>query len=120
MFKRQLDSQEGVLYFSYQTLSAIPTPSSVTCNACSKTVALQRFWSSLYDDIVTLVEALKNEVCALKSRSDMLKKIIKNLQSKCDTHERTLETFRQHIVDLHRYQGTLDLSYQGEEFESVS
>ena len=73
-----------------------------------------------YDDIVTLVEALENKVCALKSRSDMLEKIIKNLQSKCDMHERTLETFRQHIVDLHRYQETLDLSYQREEFESVS
>ena len=72
-----------------------------------------------YNDILTLVEALKNKVCALKSRSNMLKKIIKNLQFKCDTHERTLETFRQHIVDLHRYQETLDLSYQREEFESV-
>ena len=47
----------------------------------------------------------------------MLEKSVKDLQSICDTHGRTLETFRQHIVKLHTHQGTLDTSYQGEDFE---
>ena len=41
------NSHTEVITFYYPTLSAIPTPSSVTCNTCSKTIALQRFWSSL-------------------------------------------------------------------------
>jgi len=69
------------------------------------------------DDDTALVEGLKNEVQALKSRCDILKKTVKDLQSICDMHQRTLETFRQNIIDLYRHQGTLDLSYQGEEFE---
>jgi len=44
----------------------------------------------------------------------MLEKAVKDLQSICDTHQRTLETFWQHIVNIHMHQGTLDLSYQGE------
>jgi hypothetical protein len=50
----------------------------------------------------------------------MLEKSVKDLQSICDTHQRTLETFRKHIVDLHMHQGTLDLSYEGEEFEAMT
>ena len=64
-----------------------------------------------------LVEGLKNEVQALKSRCDILEKTVKDLQSICDTHQQTLETFRQNIIDLYRHQGMLNLSYQGEEFE---
>ena len=71
------------------------------------------------DDDITSVEGLKNEVQAMKSRCDMLEKTVKDLQSICDTHERTLEALRQHIVNLQRDQGTLDLSYQGEEFEMM-
>jgi hypothetical protein len=71
------------------------------------------------DDDITLVEGLENEVQALKNRCDILEKTVKDLQSRCDTHERTLETFWQHIVDFHRHQGTLDLIYQGEEFEVI-
>jgi hypothetical protein len=71
------------------------------------------------DDDTTLVEGLKNEVQALKGRCNMLEKSLKDLQSICDTHQRTLETFWQHIVNLHRHQGTLDLSYQGEDFEAM-
>jgi predicted nucleic acid-binding Zn-ribbon protein len=71
-----------------------------------------------YDDTM-LVEDLKNEVQALKGRCNMLEKSLKDLQSICDTHQRTLETFRQHIVNLHRHQGTLDLSYKGEDFEAM-
>ena len=71
------------------------------------------------NDDMTQVKGLKNEVQALKGRCNMLEKTVKDLQSMCDTHQRTLETFRQHIVNLHRHQGTLDLSYQGEEFEAM-
>jgi hypothetical protein len=71
-------------------------------------------------DDITLVEGLKDEVQALKSRCSMLEKNVKDLQSVCDTHQRTLEMVRQHIVNLHRHQGTLDMSYQGEEFEVMS
>jgi conjugal transfer/entry exclusion protein len=71
------------------------------------------------DDDMPLVEGLKNDVQALKNRCDMLEKIAKDLQSVCDMHKRTLEAFRQHIINLHRHQGTLDSSYQGEEFEVI-
>lgn len=71
------------------------------------------------DSDITLIEGLKNEVQTLESRCDMLEKTVRDLQSICDTHQRTLETFRQHIVDIHRHQGTLDLSYQGGEFEVI-
>ena len=70
-----------------------------------------------YDD-VALVKGLKNDVPALIYRCNMLEKAIKDLQSICKTHERSLETFRQYTVNRHGHQGTLDLSYQGEEFES--
>ena len=63
-----------------------------------------------------LVEGLKNEVQALKNRCDMLEKTVNVMNSRCDTHERSLETFQLEIIKLHRNQGTLDLSYQGETF----
>jgi archaellum component FlaC len=71
------------------------------------------------DGDMTPVEGLKNEVQALKSRCDILEKTVNNLKSICDTHQGIIETFRQQIVNLHGHQGTLDLSYQGEEFESM-
>jgi len=71
------------------------------------------------DDNVTLVEGLKTEIQALKSRCGALEKTVGDLQSICDTHQRTLETFRQHIINLEKVQGTLDLSYEGEEFEVI-
>ena len=51
------------------------------------------------------------------SRCEGLKRTINDLKSICNTHERTLETFRQEILNLQMRTGTLDLSYQGEEFE---
>ena len=39
------------------------------------------------------------------------------MQSMCDTHQSSLESFRQHIVKLEKQGGTLDLAYQGEQFE---
>ena len=71
----------------------------------------------LAKDGLLLVESLKNDVQALKSRCNILEKTVKDLQSICNTHQNTLETFRQEIINLHRCKGTLDLSYQGEGFE---
>jgi hypothetical protein len=71
------------------------------------------------DDDETEVEGLKNAVQALKSRCDMLEKTVRDLQYTCETHQKSLETFRQHIVNLHAQRGTLDLSYEGEVFEAT-
>jgi hypothetical protein len=65
------------------------------------------------------VEGLKDAVKALKSKCDMLEKTVSDLQSVCETHQKSLETFRQHIINLHANRGTLDLSYQGEVFEAT-
>jgi hypothetical protein len=69
------------------------------------------------DTDVALVEILKNEVQALKSRCNMLENTVKDLKSICDTHEGWLETLRRETVKLLRDEGTLDLSLQGEELE---
>jgi hypothetical protein len=70
-------------------------------------------------DDITEVEDLKDAVKALKFKCDMLEKTVSNLQSVCETHQKSLETFRQHIINLHANQGTLDSSYQGEMFEAT-
>ena len=72
------------------------------------------------DGVIALVKGLKDEVQALKSRCDTLEKSIKDLQSICDMHSRSIETYRMHVVRLEEQQGTLNLSYQGEEFELMS
>jgi len=69
-----------------------------------------------YDNI-TEVECLKNAVQALKSRCNMLEKTVRDLQSIYEMHQKSLETFQQHIINLHAHQGMLDSNYQGEEFE---
>lgn len=68
-------------------------------------------------DIITLVNDLKNEVQTLKMRCNTLEKAVEDLQSICDTHQTSLESFRQEIVKMQYNQGTLDLSYEGEELE---
>ena len=57
------------------------------------------------------VKGLKDAVKALKSKCDMLEKTVSNLQSVCETHQKSLETFWQHIKNLHANRETLDLSY---------
>jgi hypothetical protein len=69
------------------------------------------------DDDITVVIGLKNAVQDLKSRCNMLEKEVRNLQSICETHENSLETFREYVINLRLHQGTLDLSYEGEKFE---
>jgi chromosome segregation ATPase len=68
---------------------------------------------------IALVEGLKNELQAVKTRCDMLEKTVNDLQILTQTHERTLETFRQHIIDIQAHQRTLNTSYGGEVFEVV-
>jgi prefoldin subunit 5 len=74
---------------------------------------------------------LKNDVQALKIRCNTLEKTVENLQSACNTLEKTvenlqstcntyqgyIEAIRQQMISIQRDRGTLDLSYQGEEFE---
>jgi hypothetical protein len=69
------------------------------------------------DDDVGLVKGLKDEVQALKSRCDALEKNVKTLLSICDTHRRSLDSFRLEIVRYGIEQGTLDLSYEGDRLE---
>lgn len=69
------------------------------------------------DDDVTALIGLKNAVHDLESRCGMLEKTVRNLQSICETHENSLETFREYIINLRLHQGTLDLNYEGEKFE---
>ena len=69
------------------------------------------------NDNSTIVEGLKNEVQALKIRCSVLEKAVRDMQSICDTHQGSLETFWQHIVKLEKQGGMLDLAYQGEQFE---
>ena len=69
------------------------------------------------DGDLTLVEDLKNEVQALKGRCDMLEKTAKDLQSICNMHQSTLETWRKHIVDIQNRLGVFDSSYRGVQFE---
>ena len=71
------------------------------------------------NDDTLLVEGLKSEVQALKSHCNMLKKLMKDLQLRCDMHEGYLETFQLEIINFHRNKGTLDLSCKGEELEAM-
>jgi|ERR1700744_4022398 hypothetical protein len=60
---------------------------------------------------------LNMEVEALKNRCGGYEKIIKDLESRCDTHERTLEMLRQQVVRFHDSQGTLSTMYHEKEYE---
>ena len=71
------------------------------------------------NDDTLLVEGLRSEVQALKSLCNMLKKLVKDLQSRCNTHEGYLETFQLEIMNFHRNKGTLNLSCKGEELEAM-
>ncbi len=72
------------------------------------------------DNDITLVKGLKNDVENLKNRCDMLKKTVKDLRSICNMHQRSLETFWQHINSRDMEQGRLNLNYKGENFELIS
>ena len=67
----------------------------------------------------TPVESLENEMQALKIRCNMLERTVKELQSICDTHQRTLESHRQYIIKLQEHHGTLEYSYEGVDFGAM-
>ena len=76
------------------------------------------------DDDITLVKELRHEVQTLKERCNIfenrcntLEKTVEDLKSICNTHQKMLEDWQQHIVTLQSFQGTLDTSYGGEQFE---
>ena len=69
------------------------------------------------DDISLRYEALKATCDELKDTIIELQKSVEILQSTSQTHERTLEMLRKKTAGLQRDQSSLDLRYQGEEFE---
>jgi hypothetical protein len=69
------------------------------------------------DDDIDLVKGLKDEVQALKSRCNALKKNVKTLLSICNMHRWSLDSFQVEIVRYGIKQGTLDLSYEGDRLE---
>ncbi len=44
-------------------------------------------------------------------------KMIEDLKSRCETHERVLKTLRQEIVQLHDSQKTLNTMYDGKSYD---
>ena len=69
------------------------------------------------DNITLRYEALKATCDKLKDTVIELQKSVKILQSTCETHERTLEMLRKQIAGFQLDQNSLDLRYQGEQFE---
>ncbi|KAF8259736.1 hypothetical protein EI94DRAFT_1706873 [Lactarius quietus] len=63
---------------------------------------------------------LKMEVQALTARCDEYERIIKDIQSACDTHENILEMLRQQIVNIHDSGGTLNSMYGGKNYDLIS
>lgn len=63
------------------------------------------------------VEELKIEVEALKMRCDALESVIEIFQSRFDSQENCIESYRQEVARLHNIRGTLNTSYQGENYD---
>jgi hypothetical protein len=62
---------------------------------------------------------IRMELESLKTRCGGYEEIIKDLESRCDTHERELEMLWQQIVCLHDAQGTLKTRYNEENYELI-
>ena len=60
---------------------------------------------------------LKTEPESLKTRCTRYEGMIRDLESRCNTHERELEMIQQHIVHLYDSQGTLNTIHHGENYE---
>ncbi|KAF8264130.1 hypothetical protein EI94DRAFT_1703479 [Lactarius quietus] len=63
---------------------------------------------------------LEMEVQALMARCNEYERIIKDLQSACDTPENILEMLRQQIISLHDSGGTLSSLYSGKNYDPIS
>jgi uncharacterized coiled-coil DUF342 family protein len=57
------------------------------------------------------------DVRELKARCDMYERMIKDLQSRYDTHQRALDMHRKEIVGIQDHLNTLDTTYDGERYE---
>ncbi|KAF8262943.1 hypothetical protein EI94DRAFT_1704366 [Lactarius quietus] len=63
---------------------------------------------------------LKLEVQALTVRCNEYKRMIKDLQSACDTHKNILEMLWHQIINLHDSRGTLSSTYGGKNYDLIS
>jgi DNA repair ATPase RecN len=63
------------------------------------------------------VEELKIEVKALKMRCDVLERVIESFESRFDSQENCIESYRKEVAGLHNVRGTLNTSYQGENYD---
>ena len=66
-----------------------------------------------------IIDGLKLEVHALKNRCDEYERMIKDLQSRCNTHQNALEMLRQQIVRCLDSQGTLSTMYHGKNYDMM-
>jgi hypothetical protein len=66
-----------------------------------------------------IIKGLREDVNALGSKCDRLEIVIQELQSRCSTHERAVDDYRQEIVRIKDRPGTLDTSYRRENFDTV-
>ena len=67
-----------------------------------------------------IAEDLKMKVQTLKCRCDGYEKVIKDLTSRCNTHENALEMLWQQIVHYLDSQGTLSTMYHGNDYDLMS
>lgn len=86
-------------------------------------VCTPRFTSSVCSILIPLAQDesdngnLKIEVQTLKNRCDRYEKMIKDLQSKCETNEMFLEMLRKDVVGILSAQKRLDTTYKGKSYE---
>ena len=59
------------------------------------------------------------EAQTLKVRCNKLERKIKDLESRCDTHERVIEMLRQEVVGLKDSQNILSTGYHGERYDLI-
>jgi hypothetical protein len=94
-----------------QAQKMLPSRSTVVCICCYAHHICQG------TDSAIIIDGLKKEVQALKSKCDNLEKTIEDLKSGQDSHENLIEDHRIKLVDLNRHLGTLDTNYEGRELE---
>jgi hypothetical protein len=63
------------------------------------------------------METLKKEVQDLKLRCDAHATTIEYLQSRCDTYEQSVESYRQQLASLLNDRGVLDTNYEGDKLD---
>ena len=64
-----------------------------------------------------IIEDLKNEIQALKSRCNVFERTVEDLQCRLETHKKFIEGYREEIVRIQADQGTLNVTYEGEHLE---